>query len=133
MFWTRRVEAVGDELLERVDVVGQARDQPAGAIALEVAELERLDVREEIAAQVGEHALPDPGREVGLRDRGDPAEQRRGDERDRPEDQRVAVAGDDAAVDRELRGERRREPDGGADEQRDGREDRLAAGRAARA
>ena len=37
-------------------------------------------MREEIAAQVGEHALADPGREVGLRDRRDPAEQRRRDE-----------------------------------------------------
>ena len=63
-----RVEPVGDELLERVDVVRQARDQPAGAVALEVAELERLDVREEVAAEVGEHALADPGREVRLRD-----------------------------------------------------------------
>ena len=33
-------------------------------------------MREEVAAQVGEHALADPGREVGLGDRGDPAEQR---------------------------------------------------------
>ncbi len=128
-----RGETARDELLERVDVVGQARDQPAGAIALEVAELEPLDVREEVAAQVGEHALADPGREVRLRHRGAPAGERGEHEGDRPDHEGAAIAGDDPAVDRELRRERREQADRGADEQRDGREDRLAACTAARA
>ena len=82
-------------------------------------------------AQVGEHALADPGREVGLGDRGDPAEQRRRPRTaTRPEDERVAVARRRCRVDRELGRERRGEPDRGADEERDGRQDRLAAVRA---
>ena len=51
-----RGEPVGDELLQRVDVVRQARDQHAGAVALEVAELERLDVGEQVA-RAGRSAL----------------------------------------------------------------------------
>ena len=122
-----RIEPVGDEVLERVDVVGQARDQPAGAVALEVAELERLDVLEEVAPQIGEDALPDPGREVGLRHRGAPAEQRGDDEGQRPEDELAAIARHDAAVDRELRGQRGQQADGRPGEQRGHREDRLGA------
>ena len=60
VFWTSDRHAVGDELVERLDVVRQAGDDRAGAVALVVAEREPLEVREEPRAQVGEDALARP-------------------------------------------------------------------------
>ena len=60
-------DPVGDELVERLDVVRQAADDDAGPVALEVAEREALEVAEELVAQVGEDALARPAGEVGLR------------------------------------------------------------------
>ena len=54
------------EHLQRLDVVREARDEDAGALALEVAEREPLHVLEEVDAQVVEHALADPAGEVRL-------------------------------------------------------------------
>ena len=64
-------DAVGDELVERLDVVRDPADDRAGAVALVVAEREALEVAEELDAQVGERPLADPAREVGLRARED--------------------------------------------------------------
>ena len=63
----QRGDAVGDELVERLDVVRQPADQDAGAVALVEAEREPLQVAEEVVAQVGEHPLARPAGEVGLR------------------------------------------------------------------
>ena len=62
-----RHDGVGDEAVERLDVVGHARDQDAGGPALVEADRQRLQVREDADAQVGERALADPADEVGLR------------------------------------------------------------------
>ena len=47
-------DAVGDELVERLDVVREPADDDAGAVALVEAEREPLEVAEEPVAQVGE-------------------------------------------------------------------------------
>ena len=62
VFWTRRRDAVGDELVERLDVVRQAADDHAGAVALVEAEREALQVVEEAVAQVGEDRARRPSR-----------------------------------------------------------------------
>ena len=62
-----RRHAVGDELVERLDVVRQPADDDAGAVALVVAERELLEVPEERVAEVGEDALARPAGEVRLR------------------------------------------------------------------
>ena len=62
-----RGDAVGDELVERLDVVRQPADDHAGAVALVEAEREPLQVAEERVAQVGEHPLAGPAGEVRLR------------------------------------------------------------------
>ncbi len=61
-----RRDAVGDELVERLDVVRQPADDHAGAVPLVEAEREPLQVAEEVVAQVGEHALARPAGEVRL-------------------------------------------------------------------
>jgi hypothetical protein len=128
----RRGDAVRDEILERVDVVRQARDDAAGALALEVAELEALDVGEEVDAQVGEHAPADPRRRVGLHGHRRPADEHGEHERPDPEGERRAVVHQvvvrvDAAVDR-LLGERRTgEVRADADEQAHDARDRAQA------
>ena len=61
-----RRHAVGDELVDRLDVVRQPADDHAGAVSLVEAEREPLQVREEPDAKVGEDPLADPAREVRL-------------------------------------------------------------------
>ena len=65
----QRHDGVGDEAVERLDVVGDARDQHARGAALVEADRQRLQVREDADAQVGERALADPADEVGLQRR----------------------------------------------------------------
>ena len=60
-------DAVGDELVERLDVVREPADDDAGAVALEEAEREPLQVAEERVAEVGEDPLARPAGEVRLR------------------------------------------------------------------
>ena len=62
-------EAVGDELVERLDVVRDAADDGAGAVALEEAEREPLQVAEEPDPEIREPALADPAGEVRLQSR----------------------------------------------------------------
>ena len=50
-------DAVGDELVERLDVVRQPADDHARAVALVEAEREPLQVAEERVAEVGEDPL----------------------------------------------------------------------------
>ena len=128
----RRRDAVGDELLERVDVVRQARDDATRALALEVAELEALDVGEQVDAQVGEHAAADPRRRVRLHRHRRPADQHGEDERADPERERRAIVHQpvvrvDAAVDRPLGERRPGEVRADADEQAHDARDRAQA------
>ena len=63
----RASDAVGDELVERLHVVGQARDQHARLVARVEADRQPLEVAEDLDAQVLERALADPVDQVGLR------------------------------------------------------------------
>ena len=98
-----RHDPVGDELVERLHVVGQPRDQHAGLAAAEEADRLALQVREDPQPQVLQRALADPADEIRLQVRRAPVEERRADERGHDQVQRVEVAGRDAVVDRELR------------------------------
>ena len=115
----QRHDGVGDEAVQRLHVVGHARDQHAGGAALVEADRQRLQVREDADAQVGEHALADPADEVGLRVGHRPHEQRGDEEGDHDEHERFDVVLFDAVVDRRAREQRRRERGGGAEHQRD--------------
>jgi hypothetical protein len=126
----QRHDPVRDELVERLDVVGQARDEHAGLAAREEGDRQRLQVREQLDAQVLQHALADPPDQVRLRVGRAPVEQRGEDERDDDEVQRAGVARHDPVVDRQLRQRRRRERCGSAGHERDEHEDRPAAVRA---
>ena len=100
-------DAVGDELVERLHVVGQAADDHARAVPLVEAEREPLEVAEQRVAQVGEDALARPAREVRLRVARRPVQDAREDERgDDPGELRQVVRLD-PVVDRELGEERR--------------------------
>ena len=57
-----RGDAVGDQRVERLDVVRDPADDRAGAVALEVAEREPLQVVEEADPEVGQRPLADPAR-----------------------------------------------------------------------
>jgi hypothetical protein len=108
--------AVGDELVERLDVVRQAADQHARPVALVEAEGEPLEMAEELVAQVGEDALAGPAGEIGLCAAHHPVERAGRDEDDDDFDEPPVVLGADAVIEGELRevgrrerGERRRE------------------------
>ena len=124
-------EAVGDELVERLDVVRQPADDHACAVSLVEAEREPLQVAEERVPQVGQDPLARPAREVRLRrGRQDGQEAGQDEERDDPP-QRLDVLLVDAVVDRELPEIRRHEADCRRREQRADRERRslLVRGR----
>ena len=123
----QRHHAVGDELVERLHVVGQPRDQHARLLARVEADRERLQVREELDPQVLQRALADPARQVGLRVGRAPVDQRRGEERDHDPGQRAQVAGRDPGVDRELGERRRRQRGRGGDQQRAEHQQRAPA------
>ena len=74
-----RRHAVGDELVERVDVVREPADHDAGAVPLVEAERELLEVAEEVVTEVGEDSLAGPAREVRLCRSGDEACEARAD------------------------------------------------------
>ncbi len=74
---------------------------------------------EEPNPQIGERALPDPARVVGLRARQHEGRDSRRDERDDDEAQRLEVLFDDPVVDGELGEIRRQERDGRVRHQRD--------------
>jgi hypothetical protein len=58
--------AVGDELVDRLDVIRQAADDHAGAVALIEAERQALQVLEEPNAEVGKDSLADPAGQIRL-------------------------------------------------------------------
>ncbi len=61
-----RDHARGEHFVQRVDVGGDARDQPADRILVEEADVHVLQVAEDLAAQIEHHLLSGPLHEVGL-------------------------------------------------------------------
>ena len=100
-------DAVGDELVQSLDVVGQAADEDAGPVALVEAERQSLQVAEELVAEIGEDPLARPAGEVRLGAARRPVEQAGRDEEDDDIDEPPVVVRADAVVEREL-GEVRR-------------------------
>ncbi len=115
----QRHDAVGHERVERLHVVGHARDQLARLTALEEADRLGLQVSEDPQAQILQRALADPADELGLRVRRAPIDERADDERRDDEVQRADVAGHDPVVDRELGQWRRCERGCGRRDQRE--------------
>src|SRR5205823_14027162 len=62
----QRGHPVRDELVERLDVVREAADDHARAVAFVEPERKPLQMAEELVPEVGEDALADPARQVGL-------------------------------------------------------------------
>ena len=122
-----RHDAVRDELVECLHVVGQARDQHARLAAAEEADRLALEVGEDAQPQVLQRALPDPADEVGLQVGRAPVDQRRHDEGGHDPVQRLEVARRDAVVDRELGEVGRREAGRGREHQRHHRHDHARA------
>ena len=120
-------DAVGDELVDRLDVVRQAADDHAGARALVEAERKPLQMAKEADAQVGQDAFADPAGEIRLHVAHRPVEQSRQHERadDPPELAEVVLA--DAVVDCVLRKERWCQRSRGRRQQRNDREHRPRA------
>ena len=122
-----RHDAVRDELVECLHVVGQARDQHARLAAAEEADRLALQVREDAQPQVLQRALPDPAHEVGLHVRRAPVDQRGQHECGHDPVQRLEVPRADAVVDRELGEIGRREAGRGREHERDHRHDHAPA------
>jgi hypothetical protein len=114
----QRHHAVGDQLVERLHVVGQPRDQHARLPARVEAHRQRLQVREQLDPQVLQHTLADPADEVRLCIGRAPVDDRAREERDHHEREHRQVAGRDPLVDRQLRQRRRGERRARADRQR---------------
>ncbi len=72
-----RRQSLVEHVRERVDVARQARDDPARLLLREVAERERGEVLEEVAAQVEHDLLADPGEHEPGRRPEHPGRQRR--------------------------------------------------------
>ena len=96
----QRHDAVRDEAVERLHVVGHARDQDPGPAPGEEADRHLLQVHVDALAQILQHALADPADEVGLRVGGRPVGGDRADEDGDDDRQCRLVSLSDAAVDR---------------------------------
>ena len=128
-----RRDALGHELVERLDVVRQARDQDARPVARVEADRQPLEVLEHLDPEVLERPLAHPVDEVGLQVGGDPVQDRRGHERDHDQRQRVHVLLLDALVDRAAGEVWRRQRGRGRDEERDEHQQHAPAIRAQQA
>ena len=74
-----RDHAGGEHLVQRVNVAGDTRDQPANWILVEECNVQPLQVAEDLAAQVEHHLLPGPLHDVSLRELEQEAEQQDAD------------------------------------------------------
>ena len=119
-------ETVGDQLVERLDVVGDPAHDRARSIALEEAERKSLQVAEQPDAEIRERSLADPAGEVGLEAREHEGRDPRGDERDDDDGQCAEIPGGDPVVDGDLREVRRQERDDGVGDERDDCDRRAA-------
>ena len=109
VFWTRHVTPSVTSWSSASTSFVSREMMRAGAVALEVAEREPLQVAEELLAQVGEDPLADPAREVRLRRARRPGREPAARNATTIQVSAVDVAGHDALVDRELREVRRSE------------------------
>ncbi len=123
----QRDHAVGDELVERLHVVGQPRDQHPRLVARVEADRERLQMAEHPRPEVRERALPHPVHEVGLQVGGPPVDERGRHEHDQDHGESAGVAVADAVVDRPAREIRRRQRRRGRHHQRGEHQDHPAA------
>ena len=105
----QRHHRVGHEAVERLHVIGHARDQHPGRATLVEADRQRLQVGEDADAKIRQRALADPADEIGLQVGHHPHHQRRGQEGDDDHHERGGVAVGDALVDRHLGQQRWRE------------------------
>ena len=105
----RRRDAVGDELVDRLDVVRHPADQDACPVPLVEAERELLQVAEELLPQVGEDPLADPAGHVRLDVGHAPVREGEDDEERHDDDELGAGRVVDRVVERVLREERRGE------------------------
>ena len=114
----RRYEAGGEELLERLDVGGQARHEAPGRRAIEEDDREPLHPREHIPAQREDHPLPEDRHgehlQVDESHRADKSREVQQDPSPHPE----KLTGDHVPVDDDLDEVRSRELAGGPAEKR---------------
>ena len=129
----QRDDAVGDQLVQRLHVVGHARDQHAGLVARVEADRQPLQVAEDLAAQVLQRALADPAGQVGLRVGGAEVDQRGAQEGDHDPRQRRGVLVADAGVDGAAGQVGGRQRGGGGHHQRDEHQRPPGRGRGAAA
>jgi hypothetical protein len=113
-----RHDSVGDERVECLDVVRDAADHDAGTDARVEAERERLQVAEQLHAQVLQRALADPTGQVRLRGGCRPRDDRGEHEQDHDAVERRGVVLLDALVDRARRERDRRERGPSREDQR---------------
>ncbi len=111
-------QAVADHLLQQRGVVGQARDHLAGARRLEIAGLEREDVVEHGAAQVGDHALADAHHQIEAHEGGRGEQRRHPDHRGQRRIEQLRVGAAEALVHHVLQAPAEREHAAGGDHQR---------------
>ena len=123
----QRDDAVGDQLVQRLDVVGHARDQHARLVARVEADRQLLQVLEDLPAQVLQRALADPAGQVGLGVGGAEVHHRRAQEGDHDPGQRRGVLVADAGVDGAAGQVGGRQRGGRGHHQRDEHEDHAAA------
>ncbi len=93
-------QALGERVRDRVHVAGHPGDDPARPLLREVAQRERRQMVEEVAAQAEDDALADPRKTSDQHELAQPADQVHEQVRDHDDGQRVLVALGDAVVDR---------------------------------
>jgi hypothetical protein len=108
----QRGQPVLYQLVKRLNVVGHPGDDHARQVARVEAQRQRLQVREQLQAQVLEGALAHPANQVGLRVGHDRVDHGRNQEHDHDHVQGVDVVAADSLVDGDL-GQRGRSQRGG--------------------
>ena len=103
----QRGQPILDELVQSLDVVGHAADDDTGDVAAVEADRQRLQVGEQLQAQILQRPLTDPADQVRLGVGGDAVHRRRDEEDDDHDGQHAGVVLLDALVDGDL-GQRRR-------------------------
>ena len=111
----------GEELVDGVDVGRHAGHEPTHRVAVEVGDVQPLQVAEDLAAHVLHDPLPGHLHEAGLQVAHPPRRHEREEEEERDPAQRGGVAPRDAAVDRDLREVRRDEIERGRRDDEDER------------
>jgi hypothetical protein len=97
-----RCEAIGDQVVECLDVAGEPADAATRRGAFVITKVQMHEMCEQGNAQVVQHAFTDPTRQVVLRVPGRPSEQACADKQCDGQKQHALVAGGDSAVDTNL-------------------------------